>query len=348
MKMVNSTVFVKERLEAYTHKVEKHAIAFYKQGIRSIFEHVKKNNTKKNMLLLEFQHALRNISKWSLDVKNHEWARFCEVCPAKTLKTLLELKTLVIKGFSAPCDISGENLIYECYLNIARELWKNPYIVYDVGLTAIERNEKNRLFEKLIRRCFGTTLLDVVSRIADEDTDGEVDEAVGVAADVDSDEGDDEEAVNAPIVDSEASDEGDAEEAVNAPIVDAEASDEGDAEEAVNAPIVDAEASDEGDDEGDDEEDAEEAVNAPGVDSEASEEEGVNGQVVDSSDSESAPVIPLNHKDTDSNFDIRVPLNPQKEIKRIVIPQHMSLLEKKKLIKERLLAKRIQQKDSFF
>jgi hypothetical protein len=336
MKMVNSTVFVKERLEAYTHKVEKHAIAFYKQGIRSIFDHVKKNNTKKNMLLLEFQHALRNISKWSLDVKNHEWARFCEVCPAKTLKTLLELKTLVIKGFSAPCDISGENLIYECYLNIARELWKNPYVVHDTGLTAIERNEKNRLLEKLIRRCFGTTLLDVVSRIADEDTDGEVDEAVGVAADVDSDEGDDEEAVNAPIVDSEASDEGDAEEAVNAPIVDAEASDEGDDEEAVNAADVDSETSDE------------EVVHAPVVDAEASEEEGVNGQIVDSSDSESAPVIPLNHKDEESNFDIRVPLNPQKEIKRIVIPQHMSLLEKKKLIKERLLAKRIQQKDSFF
>jgi hypothetical protein len=325
MKMVNSTVFVKERLEAYTHKVEKHAIAFYKQGIRSIFDHVKKNNTKKNMLLLEFQHALRNISKWSLDVKNHEWARFCEVCPVKTLKTLLELKTLVIKGFSAPCDISGENLIYECYLNIARELWKNPYIVYDAGLSAIERNEKNRLFEKLIRRCFGTTLLDVVSRIADEDTDDEAG------------------------VDSKASSEGAADEAADADdaVVEEAAADDAVVEEAAADDAVVEEDTD-GEDLVEVSAADEVVVEAYGDSEESDDEEVVNAVGVDSSDSESAPVVPSHHKDTDSEFDIRVPINTPKEIKRIVIPQQMSLLEKKKLIKERLLAKRIKQKDSFF
>lgn len=348
--MVNSTVFVKERLEAYTHKVEKHAIAFYKQGIRSIFEHVKKNNTKKNMLLLEFQHALRNISKWSLDVKNHEWARFCEVCPAKTLKTLLELKTLVIKGFSAPCDISGESLIYECYLTIARELWKNPYIVYDVGLTAIERNEKNRLFEKLIRRCFGTTLLDVVSRITDEDTDDEDDEAP-VAEDSN-------EAVVDAGVDSEASEASDGDddaEAVNAPVVIAgveseaslasEASAENDVVNALVVGDVESEASETS------AEDADKEDNAPGVDSEVSEEGDTdkedNAPGVDS-DSDSLQAVPSHHKGTDSEFDVRVPPGTPKEIKRIIIPQHMSLMEKKKIIKERLRAKRLKQKDSFF
>ena len=294
MKMVNSTVFVKERLDAYTQKVEKHAIAFYKQGIRSLFDHVKKNNTKKNTLLLEFQHALRNIAKWTPEVKTHEWARFCEACPAKTLKTLLELKTLVIKGFNAPCDISGEQLIYECYLNIARELWKNPYVVYDTGMTSIERNEKNRLLEKLIRRCFGATLLDVVSRIEDIDDDSSQEEAAV----------------------EEEDDASQAEAAVE------EEDDASQVEAAVEEAFPDDDASQ-----------AEAAVSQ--VEAAVKEED-------DASQAEAAVEEP---KDTE--FDIRVPMDEPKEIRRITIPQHMTLLEKKKLIKDKLRTKRVA-KDSFF
>ena len=301
MKMVNSTVFVKERLDAYTQKVEKHAIAFYKQGIRSLFDHVKKNNTKKNTLLLEFQHALRNIAKWTPEVKTHEWARFCEACPAKTLKTLLELKTLVIKGFNAPCDISGEQLIYECYLNIARELWKNPYVVYDTGMTSIERNEKNRLLEKLIRRCFGATLLDVVSRIEDIDDDSSQEEEAFP----------DDDASQAEAAVEEEDDASQAEAAVSQ--VEAAVEEEDDASQ------------------------AEAAVEENAVSQvETAVEEDVASQA------EAAVEEP---KDTE--FDIRVPMDEPKEIRRITIPQHMTLLEKKKLIKDKLRTKRVA-KDSFF
>ena len=304
--MVNSTVFVKERLDAYTQKVEKHAIAFYKQGIRSLFDHVKKNNTKKNTLLLEFQHALRNIAKWTPEVKTHEWARFCEACPAKTLKTLLELKTLVIKGFNAPCDISGEQLIYECYLNIARELWKNPYVVYDTGMTSIERNEKNRLLEKLIRRCFGATLLDVVSRIEDIDDDSSQEEEAFP----------DDDASQAEAAVEEEDDASQAEAAVE------EEDDASQAEAAVEEDVASQ---------------AETAVEENAVSQvETAVEEDVASQA------EAAVEEP---KDTE--FDIRVPMDEPKEIRRITIPQHMTLLEKKKLIKDKLRTKRVA-KDSFF
>ena len=314
MKMVNSTVFVKERLDAYTQKVEKHAIAFYKQGIRSLFDHVKKNNTKKNTLLLEFQHALRNIAKWTPEVKTHEWARFCEACPAKTLKTLLELKTLVIKGFNAPCDISGEQLIYECYLNIARELWKNPYVVYDTGMTSIERNEKNRLLEKLIRRCFGATLLDVVSRIEDIDDDSsQEEEAVEEEDDASQAEAAVEEEDDASQVEAAVEEEDDASQAETA-VSQVETAVEEDVASQAETAVEEDVASQ-----------AETAV-----------EENAVSQV------ETAVEEP---KDTE--FDIRVPMDEPKEIRRITIPQHMTLLEKKKLIKDKLRTKRVA-KDSFF
>jgi hypothetical protein len=356
MKMADQSIFIKERLDAYTHRVERHANTFFKQGFKSIYDHVVKNNKKRNKLLLEFQHALRNISQWTADVKIHERTRFHEECPEAILNKLFELKTYVIKGAKIVCNFSSEDFVYECYLNIARELWKNPYIMYDIGLSVIEKQEKRRQLEKLIKRCFGMTLLDFVNRIEDDSL--VIDKIVDVPQISDElVEGSNEEHVNNEVNVEDGDDDEDCEDCEDddEDCEDCEDDDEDcedctdddedceDDDEDCEDDDEDCEDDDEDctDDDEDDDEDCEDCT-----DDDTDDAEGIDDGDDDVSSSESS-----SSESSSSSSD-----KPQKHIeedniRRIQIPQHMSLLEKKKMIKEKMrLGKKVshRENDSFF
>uniref|UniRef100_A0A6C0BE23 Uncharacterized protein n=1 Tax=viral metagenome TaxID=1070528 RepID=A0A6C0BE23_9ZZZZ len=190
--MVNGGIFMKEKLKALLLELESNSIPFYKKGIISIYDHVKKNNKQKKFLLREFQHSLRNIAKWSQEVKDIEWVRLKNNSSSNidlVIQSIFKLHILILKGFKQseiPCSI---DYMHTTYLNIARALWKNPYIVYDIGVSLPERQKLIRQLEEIIKQCVRATFIEMIkvdpSHVLEETND---DEQLSSESDDDCDE----------------------------------------------------------------------------------------------------------------------------------------------------------------
>lgn len=171
--MVTGSLFLKERRDAFLLELEKNVVGFFRKGVSSIYEHVKKNNKNKKYLLKEFQYAIRNISQWSEEIKQLEWERCIESCNKdinKIIQTLFKLNINILKGFR-PTEIpKSSDYMYECYLNIARNLWSDPYVIFDIGLDAMERKKRSRDLDKMILKCIKNTFYDMI-RLQDDAED---------------------------------------------------------------------------------------------------------------------------------------------------------------------------------
>jgi hypothetical protein len=172
---------MKEKQEAMLIEVEAHAIIFFKKGVQSMYDHVKKTNKQRRFLLKEFQHTLKNISKWTDEVKELEWVRF-KNNSAKNVEKLIEgifkIHVIILKGFKDDRAVpSGLEYIYECYLNIARCLWKDPFLLYDIGVGEQDRHRKIKELERIIGKCVRNTFIEMVkvdpTVDIDDDDEGE-------------------------------------------------------------------------------------------------------------------------------------------------------------------------------
>lgn len=240
--MVSGNVFLKDRQDAMLLEIETHAVAFFKKGVLSMYEHVKKANTQRTYLLKEFQHSLKNISKWSDEVKELEWVRFknnTKKDVEKLIEGIFKVSSIILKGFKdnelAP---SGMEYVYECYLNIARALWKDPYIIYDIGVSSEERHRRITYLEKVIAKCIRVTFIEMIKVDPCVDGDDLDDDENVLEADEESESD----------VDGEDDDENQADddcEDVN------DGAGEAEAEEYVSVEEYEAEADGEGIDEGD-------------------------------------------------------------------------------------------------
>lgn len=166
MQMVNGSLFMKERQEALLIELEPIAVIFFKKGIQSIYDHVKKNNKIRRFILKEFQYALKNISNWSTEVKELEWVRFKNISSKnveKTIQGIFKVHSIILKGFKDDnVTPTGLDYMYECYLNIARYLWKDPFLLYDIGVNDNEVHRKMKEFEKVIAKLVRTTFVEMI------------------------------------------------------------------------------------------------------------------------------------------------------------------------------------------
>jgi hypothetical protein len=189
--MVSGGVFMKEKQEAMLIEVEAHAIMFFKKGVQSMYDHVKKTNKQRRFLLKEFQHTLKNISNWTDEVKELEWVRF-KNNSAKNVEKLIEgifkIHVIILKGFKDDRAVpTGLEYIYECYLNIARCLWKDPFLLYDIGVGEQERHRKIKELERIISKCVRNTFIEMVKIDPTVDIDDD-DEGEELNNDIEEDE----------------------------------------------------------------------------------------------------------------------------------------------------------------
>jgi hypothetical protein len=142
------------------------------QGIKSIYMDAKdichQDNTPDNVLMI-FQDLLSRIPKWSQDIINKEFERISNVSKCDYIDDLLKvvyvshIKILTVihkaksnKKLSLKVP-SGSHFIHLCYIECAREFWKDPYLFSDRG-SKFEQQKNMRDSENMISECISETI----------------------------------------------------------------------------------------------------------------------------------------------------------------------------------------------
>ena len=159
---MDNTYVLQTRRGEYLKKLDKSTTPLYIEGIYSIYKNVKKQNTVKKFLLKEFQQSMADVSRWSNDMITTEYGRFKKnvIIIDKLIQSIFEVDVTLHIGLSKnakkyipkPCDY-----VHQCYLNIARHLWKQPFLVYDVNIDKLEIQKNKMKIEKIVGSCIRDT-----------------------------------------------------------------------------------------------------------------------------------------------------------------------------------------------
>ena len=167
----NVTVLVDAK-EEYTKQLISILKSCIYQGIKSIYMDAKdicnQDNTPDNVLMV-FQDLLSRIPKWSQDIINKEYERISNVSKCDYIDDLLKvvyvshIKILTIvhsaqknKKISLKVP-SGSHFIHLCYIECAREFWKDPYYFSD-RVSKYEHQKNMRDSENMIAECIMETI----------------------------------------------------------------------------------------------------------------------------------------------------------------------------------------------
>ena len=142
------------------------------QGIKSIYIDAKdichQDNAPDNVLMV-FQDLLSRIPKWSQDIITKEYDRISSISKCDYIDDLLKvvyvshIKVLTIvhsaqrnKKISIKVP-SGSHFIHLCYIECAREFWKDPYLFSD-RVSKYEYQKNMRDSETMISECIAETI----------------------------------------------------------------------------------------------------------------------------------------------------------------------------------------------
>ena len=141
-------------------------------GIQSIYNDAKTictNDNKPNDTLMTFQDLLSRIPKWSQDIINKEYSRILECSKCDWIEDLLKviyiahIKVLTIVNNPAKHKKinlkipTGNHFMHLCYIEIAREFWKNPYLFSD-RVNKLEYQKNMKESENIIGNCIIETI----------------------------------------------------------------------------------------------------------------------------------------------------------------------------------------------
>ena len=135
---------------------------FFLQGFDVIYNNTFKKCKKQRYLLKEFQEDLEKIHLWNDFIIKKEHERFmisgnCDWLDDLIKASFIELSENFIKDHQISYDLSnitlpvGHSFIHICYINIARELWKQPQLMYH-DFTAVDKLRNRETFNSLIHK----------------------------------------------------------------------------------------------------------------------------------------------------------------------------------------------------
>jgi len=136
----NSAIFAQAKIEYSKQLIDTLVFPLY-EGFRSIYEEARilKKSSKKDISII-FREQLQNVPKWNNDIIEKETIRILQVSCCDWLDDLI---TAVFLSHTKILTALGPNkrarkvnltipknstFIHKTYINIARELWKNPYL----------------------------------------------------------------------------------------------------------------------------------------------------------------------------------------------------------------------------
>jgi hypothetical protein len=139
-------------------QLQKQLCPLYVYEVYNIYFDVKRNNKIKKHLLKEFQHTISEISKWSDDDILSQYMKFKSNFEAldDLVKVIFQLDITIRKNVSSSIP-QTHIFLYQCMLTIARCLWKNPMLVYDIGIDNVTCQKNKLKIEKTITSCIKDT-----------------------------------------------------------------------------------------------------------------------------------------------------------------------------------------------
>lgn len=134
-----------------------------KEGYQSIYDNVKENNKTPKLILKEFQDKLKLVPVWSEKMIEDEFNRIKIISKCDYLEELIEAlfssysqMFMIVnnKKFDNPVKIPSHHyVLHNCYIEIARELWRKPqlfYHRYDNQKRQLLNDELNKLIDNSI------------------------------------------------------------------------------------------------------------------------------------------------------------------------------------------------------
>lgn len=171
MNQENYSVLVDAKQE-YNHQIVNILSSGILKGIKSIYfeceNMCQQENTPENVLMV-FQDKLSKVPKWTLakieqefqlvkKESNCDWIddllKVIYVTHIKILSLVNKVKKKGRLNIKVP---TGAQLLHICYVNIAREMWKNPYLCSS-HVSRYEQQKNNREMERLIKDTIMDTL----------------------------------------------------------------------------------------------------------------------------------------------------------------------------------------------
>lgn len=158
-------VYLKEKRDECLSKLERGTSRIYLQEFLHVYDTTKKQNKKPRELLKEFQYAVREIRDWTVDKIKEQHFLFTRQCDVfdNLVRSIFKLHLAIYNSmnesnFDAAIPNPGQYL-HETYLSIARRLWKEPYLLYDVKVDKMTYQKNIIRLEKIIRKCLRETFV---------------------------------------------------------------------------------------------------------------------------------------------------------------------------------------------
>ena len=304
------TQFIVEKKQDYLLKLEQSTSALFYQGFKAIYSFTVEQNKIHKNLLKEFQANLKEISTWAEEDIETEYARFKNI--DKLILSLFKINLAILNphktDFKYP---SPAEYIYQCNLNIARNIWKNPFLFYEKNKSKSEIQQNYNKILKMIKKSIHETFVQMIPADEEEESTKEVENENLEEEEEDQENSDDEENSEDEEEDQEESDD----------------------EENSEDEEEDQEESEDDENSDDEEEDQEESE-----DDENSEDEEEDQE--ESDDDENSDDEESSEESSESSEDEEPEPEPATKV--------ITLLDKKNLIKEKLKNNMGKKYDSFF
>ena len=159
----NSKSFVDAKTE-YTKQLQILLTPRIYEGIESIYTDSNNNVSEGGDKMRVFQNFLKTIPKWNQEIINHETIRIKDDSKCNYLEKLLNaifVSHTKILTLNSNLDIQVPKLnhfIHKCYIETARELYKNPYLLDKTIRNPREKQNNLRETLSIINDSINTTI----------------------------------------------------------------------------------------------------------------------------------------------------------------------------------------------
>ena len=166
----NSPIFTQAKLE-YTNQLIDILTPHLFDGVKSIYDEAKTVNSvnRRQSITLLFREFLEKVPSWSNVLIEGESDRIIKSSVCDWLDDLITavfishtkiLTSIGVNTKNSSIDLVIPKIttfIHKCYINIAREMWKNPYF-FTENVIASEYQKNMRSVELIIKECIENTI----------------------------------------------------------------------------------------------------------------------------------------------------------------------------------------------
>ena len=188
MEELNTPIFAQAKVE-YTSQLVDMLYPHMFDGVKSIYDESKLLYGRKKMpILLIFRELLEKVPIWNSEIIDSECSRIVSNSSCDYIDDLITAvfisHTKILTSIGPNRSFQKINVtipktstfVHKCYINTARELWKNPYL-FNENVPGHEFQKNNKEIESIIQKCIENTIRNSlpIKDILKEHLEGETD-----------------------------------------------------------------------------------------------------------------------------------------------------------------------------